>query len=52
MVLEKECRQKMEERYYPIEEKKEDGSLPYPTKSSESKKRFILKNINHEFEGN
>lgn len=44
MVLEKECRQKMEERYYPIEEKKEDGSLPYPTKSSESKKRFILKN--------
>ncbi len=43
MVLEKECQQKMEEKYYPIEEEKGDGSLRSRTKSSENKKKFIIK---------
>lgn len=43
MVLEKECQQKMEEKFYPIEEKKADGSLLSPTKYLKSNKRFIIK---------
>ncbi len=43
MVLERECQQKMEEKFYPIEEEKEDGSLLSQTKYLKSNKRFIIK---------
>ncbi|GIX41517.1 MAG: hypothetical protein KatS3mg129_1250 [Leptospiraceae bacterium] len=43
MDLEKECQQKMEEKFYQIEEKKEDGNLQYRTKYLESNKKYIIK---------
>ncbi len=43
MVLGKECQQKMEEKFYPIEDEKVDGNLQYQTKSLESNKKFIIK---------
>ncbi len=43
MVLEKGCLQKMEEKYFPTEEKKEDGSLPFRIKYIKSNKYYIIK---------
>jgi ribonuclease P protein component len=46
MVLEKECLQKMEEKCYQIEERKEDGNLQYLMKYLKSKRDYIIKNKN------
>ncbi len=44
MALEVEWLQKTEEKYYQIEEKKEDGNLPFPMRFSKSK--YILRKKN------